>query len=114
MYRYHFDLSRLGRNNTFAGLLGGHLPALRWHYPIDVLAEPTASSPARPPPASPSSTAVGSDGWVEQIAFAVPESTPEAPFDVSAVQPVWIRYINVTADGALRYVHYVDTFEQCE
>eukprot|EP01052_Picozoa_sp_SAG31_P022230 SAG31_NODE_1758_length_7335_cov_18.704600_3_plen_301_part_00 len=49
--------------------------------------------------------------YVEQIAFATPNSTKEAPFDVSSEQPVWIRFINVTAHGQLRYVHYVDTFE---
>jgi hypothetical protein len=45
---------------------------------------------------------------VEQIVFATPNSTEAAPFDVSSEQPVWLRYINVSAEGKLRYAHYVD------
>ena len=94
---YHFDTARLTLNNTRAGLLGGHLPALRFHFP---LTRPGSRTGAAEP-----------DGYAEQLAFAVPESTDAAPFDVSAAQPVWMRYINVSAGGAIRYVHYVDTFE---
>ena len=49
---------------------------------------------------------------VEQIAFAVQESTDDFTFDVSSIQPIWTRYLNVSKTGELRYVHYVDTFEQ--
>jgi hypothetical protein len=48
-----------------------------------------------------------SGGYVEQLVFAVPNSTADHHVEVSAVQPTWFRYINVTADGTLRYVHYV-------
>lgn len=85
--QYHFDVERLSLNNTRAGLLGGFLPALRWHWPLST------------------------GDYVEQLTFAVPESTEDAPFDVSSQQPVWFRYLNVTANGTLRYAHYVDTYE---
>jgi hypothetical protein len=84
---YHFDTTQLTPNNTKAGLLGGFLPALRWSW------------------------ALADGGYAEQIAFATPNSTDEAPFDVSSEQPVWLRFVNVTAQGRLRYAHYVDTFE---
>lgn len=75
-------------NNTKAGLLGGFLPALRWSWDL------------------------ADGGHVEQIAFATPNSTESAPFDVSSEQPVWLRFLNVTVQGQLRYAHYVDTFEE--
>jgi len=28
-----------------------------------------------------------------------------------SIQPAWARYMNVTATGDLRYVHYVNTYE---
>ena len=87
--QYHFDVEQLSLNNTRAvrkpparastptpsraavwqGLLGGFLPALRWHWPLP------------------------SGDYVEQLAFAVPESTDDAPFDVASQQPVWFRYL---------------------
>ena len=72
-------------------------PALRWHWPLSTQA-----------------AAPQSDGYVEQIAFAVPVTDTDSDTIVhtSAVQPVWLRFINVSADGRLRYAHYVDTFEQ--
>ena len=85
--QYHFDTTLLTVNNTKAGLLGGFLPALRWSWDL------------------------ADGGYAEQIAFAPPNSTEAAPFDVSSEQPIWLRFLNVTAQGELRYVHYVDTFE---
>ena len=79
--------SAAGVTSSGFRLLGGYLPALRWHWALD-----------------------GGD-YTEQVAFAVPESTPDTPFDASARQPIWQRYMNVTKDGHLRYVHYVDTYE---
>ena len=92
---YHLDTDQL-RNadgspvpQMKSGLLGGFLPAARWSW---VLAQ--------------------ADTHAEQIAFALPESTARRPFDSDSPQPVWIRYLNVSAStGELRYVHYVDTYE---
>ena len=86
--RKHLDQSKLALNATFVGLLGDFTPAVRWYWPL-----------------------VG-DGWVEQTAFAVPESTEDQPFDVSSPQPIWIRYLNVSQNGTLRHAQYVNTFEQ--
>ena len=69
----HFNRSQLLLNATRSGLLGGYLPAPRWYWPQ------------------------GARGWVEQIHFAVPESTDDFPFDSHSIQPIWARYINVTA-----------------
>eukprot|EP00039_Didymoeca_costata_P002904 m.63678 g.63678 ORF g.63678 m.63678 type:complete len:1036 (+) comp11594_c0_seq2:140-3247(+) len=91
--KFHFDQSRLSINNTYTSLLGGYLPAVRYYWPL-TLANNL------------------SDGYVEQIAFAVPNSTNETIVHVSAQQPIWIRYMNVSGDGKIRYTHYVDTFEQ--
>ena len=70
------------------GLLGGFTPAVRWWWRLP------------------------KGDYAEQIAFAVPESTPDRVFTVSTTQPLWIRYLNVSEKGTLRYAHYVDTFEQ--
>ena len=86
--REHLVQAKLQLNATFVGLLGDFTPAIRWYWPL------------------------AGDGWVEQTAFAVPESTEDQPFDVSSPQPVWIRYLNVSQDGALRHAQYVNTFEQ--
>jgi hypothetical protein len=86
--RKHLDQAKLQLNATFVGLLGGFTPAIRWYWPL------------------------AEDGWVEQTAFAVPESTEDQPFDVSSPQPLWIRYLNVSQDGTLRHAQYVNTFEQ--
>ena len=71
-----------------SSLLGGGLPAPRWHWQL---------------------TSAGTNA--EQIAFALPQSTARRPFDTNSPQPVWVRYMNVSLAGELRYVHYVDTFE---
>eukprot|EP01052_Picozoa_sp_SAG31_P019103 SAG31_NODE_1381_length_8580_cov_5.632590_5_plen_834_part_00 len=71
-----------------SSLLGGFLPAPRWHWQL---------------------TSAGTNA--EQIAFALPESTARRPFDTHSPQPVWIRYLNVSLAGEMRYVHYVDTYE---
>ena len=42
----------------------------------------------------------------------MPEPDADFPFDASSPQPRWVRYLNVSADGRLRYAHYVDTYEQ--
>ena len=75
-------------NRTYSGLLGGFTPAVRWWWPLP------------------------KGDYAEQIAFAVPESTAERVFTVSTAQPLWIRYLNVSEKGELRYAHYVDTYEQ--
>jgi hypothetical protein len=71
-----------------SSLLGGYLPAPRWHWQL---------------------TSAGTNA--EQIAFALPESTARRPFDTNSPQPVWVRYVNASLTGELRYVHYVDTYE---
>jgi hypothetical protein len=88
--RKHLDEARLKQllNVTFVGLLGGFQPAIRWYWPLE------------------------NEGWVEQTAFAVPESTEDQPFDVSSPQPIWVRYVNVSANGTLLHHQYVNTFEQ--
>ena len=84
----HFNTSQLQLNATYAGLLGGYMPALRWYFPL----------------------LPGKD-YVEQISFAVPESSDDFEFDSHSIQPIWMRYLNVSASGELRYAHYVNTFE---
>lgn len=86
--RKHLDQTKLQLNATYVGLVGDFTPAVRWYWPL------------------------AGDGWVEQTAFAVPESTEEQPFDVSSPQPIWIRFLNVSQDGKLRHAQYVNTFEQ--
>ena len=88
--RKHLDEARLKQllNVTFVGLLGGFQPAIRWYWPLE------------------------NEGWVEQTAFAVPESTEDQAFDVSSPQPIWLRYMNVSANGTLLHHQYVNTFEQ--
>lgn len=88
--RKHLDEARLKQllNVTYVGLLGGWQPAIRWYWPLE------------------------GEGWVEQTAFAVPESTADQPFDVSSPQPLWVRYLNVSKNGTLLHSQYVNTFEQ--
>lgn len=86
--RFHLDDAQLSLNRTRAGLLGDFTPALRWNWSL-----PGGKS-------------------AEQIVFAIPESSDEFPFDVSSIQPIWTRFVNVSSSG-LRYAHYVNTFEQC-
>ena len=88
--RKHLDEARLKQrlNATFVGLLGGFQPAIRWYWPLD------------------------NEGWVEQTAFAVPESSEDQAFDVSSPQPIWVRYMNVSENGTLLHHQYVNTFEQ--
>ena len=90
--RQKFHLNRqtteLSINNTYSGLLGGFTPGVRWEWPLP------------------------GGGYAEQTAFAVAESTDDFPFDVASIQPIWIRYLNVSAKGELRYAQYVNTFEQ--
>lgn len=85
---FHLNQAELTINNTYSGLLGGFTPGVRWHWLLN------------------------ESGWAEQTAFAVSESTDDFPFDVASIQPIWIRYLNVTKNGELRYAQYVNTFEQ--
>jgi hypothetical protein len=90
----HLDTRQLKQPNGMplpsmrSSLLGGFLPAPRWQWQL---------------------TSAGTNA--EQIAFALPESTVRRPFDANSPQPLWIRYMNVSLSGDLRYVHYVDTYE---
>jgi len=90
--RQGFHLNRktteLSINNTYSGLLGGFTPGVRWEWPLP------------------------GGGYAEQTAFAVGESTDDFPFDVASIQPIWMRYLNVSNKGELRYAQYVNTFEQ--
>ena len=84
---FHLQSEELSLNRTRAGLLGGWLPAPFWQW------------------------ALPNGDRVEQLAFAPAEATQDWPLDVSSPQPVWVRFLNVSASGRLRYVHYVDTYE---
>jgi hypothetical protein len=82
---FHLRTSELRRENASAGLLGGWLPAVRYRW----------------------SLAAG--GFAEMLSFAQAESTDDRPLHVASQQPVWLRYLNVSADGALLHAQYVDS-----
>ena len=84
---YHLANHALLLNRTRSGLLGDWLLAPFWRWTL-----PNGDS-------------------AEQLAFAPGEGTSERPLDTSAPQPVWLRFLNISASGELRYVHYVDTYE---
>lgn len=84
---FHLQTEQLLINRTSAGVLGRWLPSALWRWSLP------------------------NGDHAEQLAFAPPEGSDDHPLDVSSPQPVWVRYLNISATGELRYVHYVDSWE---